>query len=310
MSYLWVELYRPKKISDCILPHTVQRVLEGFVESKSFPNLILYGAPGIGKTTAARALCDELGFDTLFINGSNEGRFLDTVRNDVAQFASATSLSESKTKVVIFDEFDNTTSDVQLCLRGVIEEFSVNCRFIFTCNYINKVSDPIISRTQSIDFSFGHLEAKKLILHFFKSVKNILEIEGIEYEDKNDIVKVIKNTFPDFRRCLNLLQGSSNNGKIVFNEESEVDFDFSFFNQAIKAKDFNIIVTWVFNNTSLKADYVINKTYEEIRKSAKNTDHIAQASITAAKYLDYIAHGTDPQINLCAFFAELYGGMG
>ena len=155
-DFIWVEKYRPDKIDDCILPTSIKKTFQGFVDAGEIPNMLLSGPPGIGKTTVAKALCKELGVDYYVINGSDEGRFLDTVRTNAKNFASTVSLtSDSKHKVIIIDEADNTTSDVQLLLRASIEEFSKNCRFIFTCNYKNKIIEPLHSRCTVIEFSIG-----------------------------------------------------------------------------------------------------------------------------------------------------------
>ena len=152
-DFLWVEKYRPKTIDDCILPKSIKKTFAEFVNSGELPNLLLSGPPGIGKTTVAKALCHELGADYYVINGSDEGRFLDTVRNQAKNFASTVSLtSESRHKVIIIDEADNTTHDVQLLLRANIEAFYNNCRFIFTCNYKNKIIEPLHSRCAVVDF--------------------------------------------------------------------------------------------------------------------------------------------------------------
>ena len=153
-DFIWVEKYRPKTIDECILPQNIKKTLQDFVDAGELSNMLFTGPPGIGKTTAAKALCEQLGVDSYVINGSDEGRFLDTVRNTAKNFASTVSLtSDSKHKVIIIDEADNTTTDVQLLLRAFIEEFSANCRFIFTCNYKYKIAKPLHSRCTIIDFS-------------------------------------------------------------------------------------------------------------------------------------------------------------
>ena len=152
-EFLWVEKYRPKIVKDCILPDSTRRVFQGFVDQGELPNLLLSGTAGVGKTTIAKALCDEIGASYIMINGSDEGRFLDTVRNRVRQFATTISLTSGAShKVVIIDEADNTTNDVQLSLRSAVEEFHGNCRFIFTCNFINKIIEPLHSRCTVVDF--------------------------------------------------------------------------------------------------------------------------------------------------------------
>ena len=180
--FLWVEKYRPKTIDECILPEDTKTVFKGFLEQGEIPNLLLSGSAGVGKTTIAKALCDELGADSYVINGSDEGRFLDTVRNQAKTFASTVSLtSESRHKVIIVDEADNTTPDVQLLLRASIEEFQKNCRFIFTCNYKNKIIAPLHSRCSVVDFSVKGQDKRALAEAFFHRVKVILEMETVSY---------------------------------------------------------------------------------------------------------------------------------
>ena len=170
-DFIWVEKYRPKTIDDCILPQSIKNTFKDFVKSGQIPNMLLSGPPGIGKTTVAKALCHELGVDYYVINGSDEGRFLDTVRNNAKNFASTVSLSsDAKHKIIIIDEADNTGNDVQLLLRAFIEEFSNNCRFIFTCNYKNKIIEPLHSRCSVIDFGIKGKEKAEVAHTFFKTL--------------------------------------------------------------------------------------------------------------------------------------------
>ena len=201
-DFIWVEKYRPKTIDDCILPQSIKNTFKDFVKSGQIPNMLLSGPPGIGKTTVAKALCHELGVDYYVINGSDEGRFLDTVRNNAKNFASTVSLSsDAKHKIIIIDEADNTGNDVQLLLRAFIEEFSNNCRFIFTCNYKNKIIEPLHSRCSVIDFGIKGKEKAEVAHTFFKRLNNILESEGCDAEPKV-LAELINKNFPDWRRVL------------------------------------------------------------------------------------------------------------
>ena len=196
-EFVWVESYRPQTIDECILPEGIKKTFKQFVEKGEVPNLLLSGPPGCGKTTVAKALCHELGVDYYVINGSDEGRFLDTVRTNAKNFASTVSLSsDSKHKVIIIDEADNTTPDVQLCLRAFTEEFIGNCRFIFTCNYKNKIISPLHSRCAVIDFAIKGKERQEVAGLFFKRLQEILAAESIEYDNKV-LVELIQKHFPD-----------------------------------------------------------------------------------------------------------------
>ena len=213
-DFIWVEKYRPTTIDECILPKGIKKTFQDFVERGEIPNMLLSGPPGIGKTTVAKALCHQLGSDYYVINGSDEGRFLDTVRNSAKNFASTVSLtSDSKHKVIIIDEADNTTSDVQLLLRASIEEFSKNCRFIFTCNYKNKIIDPLHSRCSVVDFSVNKKDKPTIAAQFFARLNSILEEEKVE-ADKKVLAELINKHFPDWRRVLNECQRYAVSGKI------------------------------------------------------------------------------------------------
>ena len=205
-DFLWVEKYRPQKVEDCILPESVKETFKGFIEQGEIPNLLLSGTAGVGKTTIAKALCNELGADFYVINGSDEGRFLDTVRNQAKNFAATVSLTAtSRHKVLIIDEADNTTPDVQLLLRASIEEFQKNCRFIFTCNFKNKIIEPLHSRTTVIDFNVRGKIKQTLAGQFFERCRDILTREKVRFNDKV-VATVIQKYFPDFRSVLNELQ--------------------------------------------------------------------------------------------------------
>ena len=248
-EFLFVEKYRPQVIDDCILPDDTKKTFKEFVEKGEIPNLLLSGPPGIGKTTIAKALCNELGADFYIINGSDEGRFLDTVRNQAKNFASTVSLTGSaKHKVIIIDEADNTGNDVQMLLRANIEAFYNNCRFIFTCNYKNKIIEPLHSRCACIDFTIKGKQKAHLAANFFNRLQTILNAEKIEYDQKV-LVELVSTYFPDFRRVLNECQRYATSGKIdagILASFSDISVNELIKN--LKGKNFTEVRKWVVSN--------------------------------------------------------------
>ena len=238
-EFVWVEKYRPKTIEDCILPENIKTTFSEFLKKGEVPNLLLSGPPGCGKTTVAKALCEELGADYYIINGSDEGRFLDTVRNNAKNFASTVSLSSSaKHKVIIIDEADNTTPDVQLCLRAFTEEFIGNCRFIFTCNYRNKIIKPLHSRCAVVEFSIKGKTDKNLQQSSSQESKTSW-FRSLFSLGPKVVAQLINNHFPDWRRVLNELQRYAVSGKIdsgILAAFSNVKTDDLF--NSLKDKDF------------------------------------------------------------------------
>jgi len=283
-EFLWVEKYRPKTIEECILPEDIKKTFQDFLDKGEIPNMLLAGPAGCGKTTVAKALCNQLGADYYVINGSDEGRFLDTVRNTAKNFASTVSLSSTaKHKVIIIDEADNTTNDVQLLLRAFIEEFSGNCRFIFTCNFKNKILEPLHSRTTVIEFSIKGKERQGVASHFFKRVQDILDLEKIEYEDKV-IAELINKHFPDWRRVLNELQRYSVSGKIdsgILASFSNVKTTELF--KFLKEKDFPATRKWVVDNLDNDPTVLLRSIYDALYTHLAGPG-IAAAVLVIAKY--------------------------
>ena len=304
-EFVWVEKYRPKKIEECILPDNTKKTFLDFLDKGEVPNLLLSGPPGCGKTTVAKALCEQLGSDYYVINGSDEGRFLDTVRNNAKNFASTVSLSSSaKHKVIIIDEADNTTPDVQLCLRAFTEEFIGNCRFIFTCNYKNKIIQPLHSRCSVIDFALKGKEKQLLAGNFFKRLQEILDTEGVEYDNKV-LVELIKKHFPDWRRVLNEVQRYSSSGKIdsgILASFSNVKTDDLF--KCLKVKDFPKVRKWVVDNLDNDPTVLLRSIYDACYTSLEGAG-VAAAVLIIAKYQYQSSFVADQEINMLACLTEI-----
>ena len=302
-DFLWCEQYRPRKIEDCILPDNIKSVLKKFVEQGKIPNLLLSGPPGIGKTTVAKALCEEIGADFYVINGSDEGRFLDTVRNQAKNFASTVSLTGGA-KVIIIDEADNTTNDVQLLLRANIEEFSSNCRFIFTCNYKNKIIEPLHSRCSVVDFSISGKEKQQLAAQFFKRIQDILAEQRVDSEPKV-LVALVQKYFPDFRRTLNELQRYSSIGKIDTGvlaaiSDTKLDDLMGF----IDKKEFTNMKKWVVQNLDNEPTQIMRKIYDNLYTYLKPAS-IPEAVLIIGDYQYKAAFVADQEVNLVACCTEL-----
>ena len=304
-EFLWVEKYRPKTIEECILPTSIKKTFTDFLDRGEVPNLLLAGPAGCGKTTVAKALCNELGVDYYVINGSDEGRFLDTVRNTAKNFASTVSLSSTaKHKVIIIDEADNTTNDVQLLLRAFIEEFSGNCRFIFTCNFKNKILEPLHSRCACIEFATNSKDKPQLAAKFFQRIQEILVAEGVEYDNKV-LVELINKHFPDWRRVLNECQRYAVSGQIdsgilaTFSDVKVNDLV-----KKLKEKDFPEVRKWVVNNLDNDTNLLLRRIYDACYDSMV-PNSIPAAVLTLAKYQYQMAFVADQEINMLACLTEI-----
>ena len=305
-EFIWVEKYRPKNIDDCILPEDTKQTFKEFLKKGEIPNLLLSGPPGIGKTTVAKAMCEELGVDYYVINGSDEGRFLDTVRNQAKNFASTVSLmdADKKHKVIIIDEADNTTHDVQLLLRANIESFYKNCRFIFTCNFKNRSIEPLHSRCSVIEFAISGKNKATIAAQFFKRLVFILDQENIE-ADKKVVAELINKHFPDWRRVLNECQRHSVSGKIdssILANFSEVNINDLIKN--LKGKKFPEVRKWCVNNLDNDPSVLLRRIYDALFESLDGPS-IAAAVLIIAKYQYQIAFVADQEINLLACMTEL-----
>ena len=305
-EYLWVEKYRPRKIKDCILTEDIKDTFSQFLKQKEIPNLLLSGTQGTGKTTVARALCEELGADYIIINGSDEGRQIDTLRNKIKNFASTVSLTEqSNHKVVIVDEADYMNAEsVQPALRNFIETFYKNCRFIFTCNYKNKILPALHSRCTVIDFAIKNGQKRSTAMSFMKRLSKILDSENVGYE-KKVLAELIQKYYPDFRRTINELQRYSVRGKI----DSGILFSLSEANtkeliKILKEKRFNDMRKWVINNLDQEPSSLFSSVYDILYSSLESSS-VPQSILIIAGYQYKSAFVADQEINMVACLTEI-----
>jgi DNA polymerase III delta prime subunit len=298
---LFTEKYRPKTIADCILPDRLKTPFQEYVNQNNIPNLLLSGGAGVGKTTVAKAMCEEIGCDYMVINGSDENG-VDVVRYKITNYASSMSLSGGR-KVIIIDEADYLSPNAQAAFRNAIEEFASNCSFIFTCNYKNKLIDPLHSRCAVVDFTLKNNEKTQMAGQFFKRIQSILQSEKIEYDDKV-IVELIKKHFPDFRRVINELQRYSQFGKIDGGILSHiVEVSLGDIIKYIKDKDFGAIRKWVASN-DIDATTFFRKIYDNLYDVLK-PQSIPQAVIILADYQYKQAFVADTEINTLACLTEI-----
>ena len=303
-SLLWVEGYRPKTIDDCILSDNITLLLSDLVKQGDVPNLMFTGPSGVGKTTAARALCDQTNSDCLMINGSDEGRMIDTLRIKMTQFCSTISLTGSH-KVVIIDEADYMNPDsVQPAMRNFIEKFAGNCSFIFTCNYKNRIIEPIHSRCAVVDFSLKKEEKPDIATKFMKRCEYILNSEHIQWNE-NVVAGLINKHFPDFRRVINELQRHSTSGNIdsgVLANIGELNLDQLI--SALREKNFQKMRQWVTSNVDNDPVSVYRKIYDTLYDVLEKSS-IPQAVLIIADYQYKSAFVADQEVNLVACLIEL-----
>ena len=299
---LWVEKYRPQKVEDCILPDAIKSTFMDYVARKEIPNLLLSGTAGVGKTTIAKALCQEVGCDWLLINGSDESG-IDVLRTKIKNYASSVSLMGGR-KVVIIDEADYLNpNSTQPALRGAIEEFSSNCSFIFTCNFKNRIIDPIHSRCSVIDFKINGNKAK-MAASFMKRVEWILEQEKVTY-DKDVVAAVIMKHFPDNRRVLNELQRYSVSGTIDKGILSNIaDVELGSLITALKSKDFASTRKWVTANSDQDSSVLFRKLYDGLYDKLQ-ANSVPQLVLILAKYQYQTAFVADAELNIAACLVEI-----
>ena len=302
-DFLWVEEYRPKTIDDCILPQSLKTLFQSFIDKGELSNLLFSGTPGIGKTTVAKALCEQMNCDWIMINGSEEGG-IDVLRNKIKNFASTVSLSGGK-KVVILDEADYLNpQSTQPALRGFIEEFHANCRFILTCNFKNRLIDPLHSRFSNIEFRINPKDKPKLASQLFSRATYILKEQNVDYEDKV-LAELIKKHFPDFRKLINELQRYSVSGTIDAGILVNVsDENLKTLVTHLKGKEFSDMRKWVVNNLDNDPVKIFRKIYDNMYDSLQ-PETIPHAVLIIADYQYKSAFVADQEINLVACLTEL-----
>jgi len=303
-NFLWVEKYRPKTINDCILSNTIKGTLNDLVKEERVPNLMFTGPAGVGKTTVARAICDMTSSDYIIINGSDEGRMIDTLRTKMTQFCSTISLQGGR-KVVIIDEADYMNPDsVQPAMRGFIEKFAENCSFIFTCNFKNRIIEPIHSRCAVVDFTLKKDEKPEIASQFLIRCGNILSEENIEH-DKRVVIELINKHFPDFRRVINELQRYSTSGTIDSGILANIgEINLNELIVALREKNFPKMRQWVTSNVDNDPASVYRKIYDKLYEVLDKSS-IPQAVLIIADYQYKSAFVADQEINLVACLIEL-----
>ena len=302
-DFLWVEKYRPKTIEECVLPNALKQTLSEFVSKGNLPNLILSGGPGVGKTTAAKAMLDELGLTYMFINGSEESG-IDVLRTKIKNFASTVSLHGGR-KYLILDEADYLNpQSTQPALRGFIEEFHKNCGFILTCNYKNRLIPPLHSRCSVVDFTVPKSEKKELAEQFFRRVMNVLVVEEVKFEPKA-VAEVINKFFPDWRRVLNELQRYSVSGKIdagILVDISEVNIKELM--QSMKQKEFTNVRKWIVNNIDNDPTRLFRRLYDNLYDYMDGSS-IPHVVVILGEYQYKAAFVADQEINMLACLTEI-----
>ena len=302
-EFLWVEKYRPKRISECILPTNLKVVFQEFVNKKNIPNLLLTGSPGVGKTTVARAMLEEVNADYIVINGSMNGN-IDTLRNEIMQFASTVSFTGGR-KYVILDEADYLNpNSTQPALRNFMEEFSNNCGFILTCNFKNRIIDPLHSRCSVVDFNIPKDEKMKLASQFLNRVNGILVHEDVDF-DKKVVAELITKHFPDWRRVLNELQrysatGSIDSGLLAENGDGSIKE----LVEHLKAKSFTEMRKWVAQNNDIDTTALFRKLYDTA-STYLEARSVPQLVLLLADYQHKAAFVADHEINMVACFTEI-----
>jgi DNA polymerase III delta prime subunit len=304
-EFLWTQRYRPKTVADCILPDDLKKTFQTFVKNGEIPNLLLAGGPGIGKTTVAMAMLEELGRDYIVINGSMNGN-IDTLRTEIQSFASTMSFHGGR-KYVILDEADYLNpNSTQPALRNFMEEFSKNCGFIFTCNYLNRIIEPLHSRCSIIEFKIGKKEKQQIAVQFLKRVVEVLDTEKVPYE-KPVVSELIVKHFGDWRRVLNELQRYSASGKIdsgifanISDDSVKTLIDF------MRGKDYKNMRKWVAENSDTDTSAFIRRLYD-VMVTTVSPNNLPDIVLIVARYQYQSVHAVDQEINTLAMCTELMG---
>lgn len=303
-QFLWVEKYRPQKIDDCVLPESLKKTFKEYIAQGQLPTFLFSGTAGVGKTTVAKALCNEIGAEYIMINGSDEGRSIDVLRTTIKSFASTVSLTDSK-KIVIIDEADYMNpQSVQPALRSFIEEFSNNCRFIFTCNFKNRIIEPLHSRCAVIEFKIDNADKPAIAANFFKRATQILKNEEVEFDPKV-VAELVSKHFPDYRRILNELQRYSVSGKIdsgiLVNMSQE---SFKDLVKLMKEKNFNEVRKWVAKNSDADTTSLFRELYDSASTHVEPVS-IPQLVLVLADYQYKAAFVADHELNIMAALTEI-----
>ena len=304
--FIWVEKYRPHTIADCVLPDSLKETFSEFVTKGQIPNLLLSGSAGVGKTTIARALCEEMGADYLFINASEE-RGIGMLRDKIMQFASSMSMSGGP-KVIILDEGDNITYDAQQALKGALEEFAANCRFIFTANFKNRIIPPIHSRCVTIEFHLAKDEKPKMAAAFMRRVEVILKTEQVTY-NREAVGRLVMKHFPDYRKILNELQRYAATGTI--DEGVLVDFtedNYVALVKTLRDKEWTNMRKWVANNMDNDPNKIIRMVFDSSSKYVEAAS-IPQLVLILADYQAKVPFVVDQELNLVAMLTEIMAGV-
>jgi len=305
-QFLWVEKYRPQKIDDCILPESLKKTFKDYIAQGELPHFLLCGTAGVGKTTVAKALCNEIGAEYVILNGSDTGGHIDTLRTTIKGFATSVSLTDAK-KVIILDEADYLQANsTQPALRNYMEEFSANCRFIFTANYKNRIIEPIHSRCAVIEFKIDNKEKQEIAAAFFKRAVTILRQEDIEFDPKV-VAELVTKHFPDYRRILNELQRYSVSGKIdsgiLVNMSQE---SFTDLVNLMKDKNFTEVRKWVTKNSDSDTTSLFRELYDTATQHI-DSNSIPQLVLILADYQYKAAFVADHELNIMAALTELMG---